>query len=222
MIEGILAILIGMIVAGVGFHTVIKYNGSRSLNRAFLFLSISFLCYGIAESYYLTFDQYEIDAYPSIADAFYVGYFIFGILHVFETLKYFKYRKRIMSARNLAVVSLIMTVSISMYLAYSIGIEDITTFDILFGLVFVLFASVMGSSALVAIWTMRKNMLKTAWILIGLAIAISSFTDVWYYTYENVYGYSYWVEPPMDILWFITDLMMVAGILLHRRIVNEK
>ena len=208
---GYSAIIAGITVGGIALYTAMRY---RKFFYSFLFLGLSFLSYGITEAAWLAVEMAEMDLYPSTIDAGYVAYFGFAILHVLTIL-------RIMKGHRFNVEQLVIVVTLTVSLIGMYGIaslsEDIDHEVFLYGGFFATLAAILASLTLIAMTTFYPTALKMAWLFIGSSIFIASLTDVWYYAQENVTGYNYVDFPLMDGLWIVTDIIMVAGIVLHRR-----
>jgi hypothetical protein len=200
----------GFIVATISFYISTKY---RKLSLSFVFLGIAFLAYGMAELYWYVLDLEGMEPYQTGVDMMYTIYYLFAILHVIATLKALSAR---LSVENMALVIIFMAALTGVYIIMSLA-SDTDDHSFVYGGFFVLLASTLAAFSLVAVIKMYATMLTRTWLIIGTAILMASLTDVWYYTQENITGYEYGQFPLMDILWAVTDIMMVAGIIIHRR-----
>jgi len=205
---GFSSITAGFIVATISFYISTKY---RMLSLSFVFLGGAFLSYGFAELYWYIFDSHGIEPYQTAIDIMYGFYYAFAILHVLTTLKSLKARLHIQH-----IIILIALISILM-IVYSSLSYDAELEDFIFGWLFAWSASVLAAFALVTMMIMTSTSLSKSWILIGSSIFVASITDVWYYTQENLTGYEYGQFPLMDCLWFATDILIIIGIIIHRR-----
>ena len=86
---GYSSIFMAYFVTAMCFLMMQRYSCTVSLGKAFMFLGLAFMFYGSAETVWYVLDYQEIEPYQNYPDIFYVGYYVFSILHVIETLRYF-------------------------------------------------------------------------------------------------------------------------------------
>ena len=213
-IMGSLSIGMAFVVTMVCLTMVKKYSRLPYLRNAFIFLSLSFVCYGIAESIWYYLDYHGIEPYQNTPDLFYIGYYVFGIMHVVTTLQYFRSNKKAFESWNIVILFMCLFSAIT---TYSIFSDDPIWFDYMYGLGFVVMAGVMAAFALICIFRLFSTLLHKSWALIGISIFLASVVDIQYYTLENLFGYEYGDFPIIGVTWFVTDIIMVIGVLIHRR-----
>ena len=208
-LTGFSAIIAGFIVGIISLYISTKY---RKLSLSFVFLGAAFLSYGVAESYWYLLDSQGMEPYGTFIDILYFMYYAFAILHVMYTIK----ALNIKSSIETVMLGIIMVSALTgVYVILSVGEVDSESF--VYGGLFVTMSAILAALAMTAIIKIYKTSLIRSWLFIGSAILIASLTDVWYYTQENLTGYEYGEFALMDILWFATDLLMIAGIIIHRR-----
>jgi len=77
-------------VTTAGFIIAKRYWGTQVFGKSYLFLSIGFFSYFVAEVIYYTFDLYlGIDPYPSVADIFFFAFYPFTMIHILINIKFF-------------------------------------------------------------------------------------------------------------------------------------
>lgn len=202
--------IIGFAVSIISFYVSTRY---RKLTLSFVFLGAAFLSYGMAEMYWYIIDLQGLEPYQTGIDLIYVMYYSFAILHVISTLKALHAK---MSTENLLLAIIIMASLTGIYVFVSLA-SDVDHDTFIYGGFFVALSASLVALATVTVIKTYSTMLTKSWIFIGLAILIASLTDVWYYTQENLTGYEYGQFPLMDGLWTATDIILLIGIILHRR-----
>ena len=209
---GYSSIFMAYFVTAMCFLMMQRYSCTVSLGKAFMFLGLAFMFYGIAETVWYVLDYQEIEPYQNYPDIFYVGYYVFSILHVIETLRYFTTKGRTLQLWEYLSIFLIISVSCTVFAGLTYDIEGW-----LYGLPFVFASSSLGILALLGVIRVFFTKLSFTWLLIGTSILIASFVDIHYYMIETLRGYDYGLYPVIDIAWFVTDIIMVMAIVLHRR-----
>lgn len=215
--------LIGYSAFGLGFLIVMmsimlvhRYEGTKTMRMTFILLGTAFIFYSIAELLWYLFDAQGIEPYQNWPDLFYVGYFIFAISHVMKTLYFFKIwriEKVLTDNNKLQIISFVSLTSI----IYIIIGHNAEITDLLYGLMFIILSSTLAIITLICVLRVVTTKIGTAWLLIGISIITASFLDIVYYTLELTAGYEYGQYPILDIGWFLTDVLIVIGIIQHRR-----
>ena len=216
-----IAELVGFSSIGMAFFVCIvsmtmarRYKKTKAIGRSFLYLGLAFACYGVAETLWYSLDYYEIEPYQNYPDLFYIGYYGFAMMHIIETIRFFKVNKNTLSQWEILLIGglVLSVVTVFVFLAWNTEMDDI-----LYALPFIVMASVLGGLAFVGMIRVFSTDLSTTWVFIGTAIMLASVMDVQYYALETLFGYDYWMYPAIDATWFATDITMVIGIILHRR-----
>ena len=80
-----------LIVALTSFFISKRYALTKIFGRAYLAYGIGYTCYFLGELLYYLFDFYfEIDPYPSIADAFYFLLYPFSLIYLILNIRFFQ------------------------------------------------------------------------------------------------------------------------------------
>ena len=212
--------LIGFSSFGMAFFVFIvcmtmarRYKGTKAIGRSFLYLGLAFACYGVAETLWYSLDYYEMEPYQNYPDFFYIGYYGFAIMHIIETVRFFKVNKNTLSRWEILLIGglVVSALTIFVLLVYNAGMEDL-----LYALPFIVMATTLGGLAFIGMIRIFSTDLSITWIFIGTSIMLASVMDVQYYALETLFGYDYWMYPVIDATWFATDITMVIGITLHR------
>ena len=206
---GASAVLGGVITGLLAFWLSFRY---QKFFWPFTFLAISFLAYGLAELVFYLLDTYGIQPYGSIADIFYTFYFVFAILHVVATLRNLRIKYDL---KHMILAMMLFGGLIVIYILVTFYENEVIIDRFLFGGIFVTMASTLAAFALIALLKCMNTILMKSWMVIGISLITVSFTDVWYYTQENITGYQYGQFPLMDILYFTSDLLMIVGLIYH-------
>jgi len=77
--------------SAAGFYVAKKYHNSEVFGKSYLVLAIGLLSMGLGEVTYAYYDfVLEVDAYPSIADVFFFGFYPLAFYHITKNVKFFK------------------------------------------------------------------------------------------------------------------------------------
>jgi hypothetical protein len=189
-----------------------RYSSTISLGRAFVYLGLAFAFYGTAELVWYHLDMMDVEPYQNYPDFFYIGYYLFAILHVVETLRYFSTKCMTFQNWEKAAIILVIFIVIQTFILITHHADDWA-----YGMVFAGGAATLGILALLGVIRVFFTKLSFTWILIGTSIMIASFVDIQYYLVETTQGYVYGQYPVIDITWFVTDIIMVVAIVFHKR-----
>jgi len=166
--------------------------------------------YAIAEMLWGYFDSIGQETYPSLAEIFYVGYFIGAILFC---ITIFWNRRSIIPlwVKITGITSGVLC--IVFYLLFSINHLDSDVFGI--STFFMIQSSILLTTSLIAVlFTLKSKHLKKIWIIFGIVFTANSIADIFYYSGENAghYLYTDWT----NIVWFSTILLLFYGLYTHR------
>ena len=214
-IIGVPAFVLKFLIVTLCVMMAFRYRGTKVLGISFAFLGVAFAFYGVAELLWYHLDSIGVEPHHNWPDLFYIGYYGFAILHIVKTLNYFKSKGMFLTRVDKAWGILVVALVVIIYMAstFDAGIEES-----LYGLPFVLLAATLLTLAFIATMRLYDTGLSRAWILIGLSILITTFVDVPYYVVEVAFGYDYGQYPLIDIGWAISDMLMILGIFLHRKL----
>jgi len=182
---------------------------SREFTISYIFLAVSIGSYAVAEILWGYFDSVGIDTYPSIAEIFYISYFINGILFC---ITFIWDKKHCIPLYIKAVGILFAVIIFSSYLILSQNnltseVFGISTF--MMGLSSILIGSAVTASLIIS----KNPKLKKVWIMYGVAFVGNSIVDIFYYSGENagMFQYTDWA----NIMWFGTILLIFYGGFMH-------
>lgn len=205
-----------MLIAILCGFMVTRYKNTKHLGMAFVFLMVAFVFYFVGETLWYLYDHYGQEAYGNMPDFFYVGYYAFAILHVTYTLSYFKTERKRFTNTDIMFVSAITMTTVLGFLTLAQA-EETEIGQIWYSLGFVGMSALLISFSCIAVIRIQNTLIFRPWILIGLAILVATIFDVLYWTVEIVSGYEYGQYLTMDIAWFVTDVIILIGIILHRK-----
>lgn len=187
-----------------------RYIGARNIRIAFLFLFLSYIAYLSGEVIWFVYETIlEIYPYPSLADVGFFFYFVLSTIFLISTIRCYN----ILTRYDIGAAVLIMSVISSIYLVVSIEAD---TFDIVFGIPFILAASSMFAFSAIALHKLKGSSIRLAWTIIFISMLITTVADIWYYILENVYGYTY--DHIVNTLWIISDAVLVYALIIHKRV----
>jgi len=183
---------------------------SKNFTVSYIFLAISMGSYAIAEILWGYFDSIDQETYPSLAEIFYVGYFVGAIL--FCVTVFWKRRSFIPLWIKITGITsgILCTV---FYLLLSINYLDSQVFGI--STFFIIQSSILLTTSLITVlFTLKSKHLKKIWIIFGSVFTVNSIADIFYYSGENAghYLYTDWT----NIVWFSTILLLFYGLYTHR------
>lgn len=204
----------GFVIVALSVLMVIRYDGTKTLRASFILLATAFVFYSIAELLWYLLDLQGIEPYQNWPDLFYTVYFIFAIAHVIKTIKFFKAKGFFLTPLNKIQLMSFVGVASVLYIIYASGSS---LFDLLYGLAFVILAATLASATIIGVIRVQNTKLGNAWLLIGVSIILASVLDICYYMLEVVNGYEYGQYVFLDIGWLVSDILIVIGIIIHRR-----
>ena len=204
-----------MLVSALGITTsltvnlALHYRGiSRRFSMSYLFLSIGFAAYTIAEIAWAVMDLQGLEPYPSIADPFYILYFTFSSLFCIQM---FWCRNSLISksVKTIAVLASLTCFGVYLLLSYQNFGSEYYVLDTMF---MILSSILIGTATLASLSALKAPQLRKVWVLIGIALFFNSIADVLYYSATGDYLYS----DMSNIIWFGTTLLLFYALYLHR------
>ena len=181
---------------------------------SYMALGICFLMLFFGDVTYIYYDVVlGVDPYPSVADVFYLGFPLFGCIHLTLNIKNFSqgFSKKTKVAIALLGIGLVLV-----YIIVAMTILQETNFDFYFGLLYVITSAIMLSLAVCGVMVFRRSDIAMVWMLIATGIVIYSITDLWYYLTELFDGFS--LTHPTNTLWILSSMVIIYGLILHHRI----
>lgn len=204
-----------MLISALGITTSLAVNLAlhyRDKSRRFYysnaFLAIGLSAYTIAEIIWAALDIQGLETYPSIAEPFYMVYFGCSIMFCIQI---FYCRKNIVTStvKGISVAVALFTFTIYLVFAWDNMTNETFWLDTLF---MVLSSVLIGNATLAALTASKAPKLRKVWIILGIALAMNSIADIFYYSDAQSFLYS----DLSNIIWFGSILMFFYALYLHR------
>lgn len=177
----------------------------------YIFLTVALTSYGIAEILWGYFEYINYTQYPSIADLFYVLYYLFLILFCVSIL----YKQYSLIPTRIKVIGFgtgllyMYTYTLS---AINLFNSDIFLYDtFLYSIPFMVLGSIVISCSIVTtLFVTNLNHFKNIWRILVFAFMINGVADIFYYSSENISNFEY--TDLTNILWIVMLLLMIYGL----------
>ena len=197
--------------AVAGFVVAKRYWHSEVFGKAYLALAIGLLMNFFGEISYYAYDSAGLNPIPSIADVFFLAFYPLTFYHLYKNIRFFKAKV------NIVTKILIIIIPVSITGAYSVlSVEKIgsTDFDFLYGLSYVVGSSIAFSAAILGATIFKQGVLGTAWLVLTIGIALTTFGDNWYSYLETYDQYS--LQHPVNLLWYGGYMVITYALYKHR------
>ena len=205
---------IGALITGlVAFTVSRRYRGSPVFGKSYFALGIGFILLFVGD---LVYNYYSMvlfeDPYPSIADAFFISFYLFAAYHLLKNIKYFK--------KDLGWGPKIGVLALSLVMIFGFGLFTIETLESDPDVYFMSMAYVVSSAVVLALGLLgaavfKDSVLGVAWLLLAAGIVGYSTADVWYYYLEEIEEYT--LTDPVNTLWIITYSLMIYALIQHKK-----
>ena len=204
--------------AGFAFRVSKKYRGSEVFGKAYLFLGLAFVSWFIGDLGYVYYDHVlGLDPYPNPFDVGFAASYVFAALHLILNTRYF--RPRWNKEMKILLVGLPMVMFVGYTLvAYSVwGDYDELSFDLFYGNLFAVGATIELSLAIIGAVVFRQSILKEVWLLLVIGIFIWTVGDIWYgfaevlETFDNTH--------PTNTLWMASFMTIIYALYKHRKVI---
>lgn len=211
--------LVGILAcAGFAFTVSKRYRGSEVFGKAYLSLGLAFVCWFIGDLGYVYYDHVlELDPYPNPFDVGFAASYVFAAIHLYLNTRYFK------PDWNAGMKSLAIGIPIVMGILYTIvaygawGNYEEISFDIFYGNIFAVGASVELGLAIIGAIVFRHSVLKEVWLLLVIGIFIWVIGDIWY-AYTEVFD-AFDNTHPTNTLWMAAFMTVIYALYKHRKVV---
>ncbi len=211
--------LAGILACAVASFIVAKrYRGSAVFGKAYLFLGLAFVSWFIGDLGYVYYDHIlQEDPYPNPFDVGFAASYVFASLHLYLNTRYFR------PQWNTAMKSLVIIFPIVMGLGYSLvayaewGDYDELPFDLVYGNIWAVGASIELALAVLGAFVFRRSVLKEVWLLLVIGIFIWTVGDIWYVytelfeTFDNTH--------PTNTLWMASFMVVIYALYKHQKVV---
>ena len=201
--------------SAAGFYVAKKYHNSEVFGKSYLVLAIGLLSMGLGEVTYAYYDfVLEVDAYPSIADVFFFGFYPLAFYHITKNVKFFKAKIDIKTK----ILVVILPISITGLYSY-LSLQQIgeANFDYFYGLIFISASSIVLAAAILGARTFRQGLLGVAWLVLVLGILLTTVGDVWYYYLETFEQYT--LIHPVNLFWYASYWVITYALYKHQNII---
>jgi len=207
---GISSLAVGI----TGLFVAKRYKGSPVFGKTYLALAIGFILLFVGDSIVYNYYLYvlEEDPYPSIADAFFIGFYFFTGYHLVKNIKYFKKDLGLGSKIGVPILAGIMVAIFGMFTIETLE-EDPLIFYM--GILYVVASAVMLSLAILGLTVFRHSVLGMAWVMLVIGLLLYSFADAWYYYLEEMEVFS--ITHPVNTLWLLSNIFMVYALYKHKK-----
>jgi len=200
-----------------------RYWGSEVFGKTYIALAIAFSLGAAGDAMYVYYDWYTDEApYPSLADVFFLVFYLFAGYHLVQNIRYFKKDLGWGPKIGVAVTTAII---IGIFASFSLFDSDTgqismamiegEEFDFYFGLVFVAGSGALFGLALLGAAVFRDSILGKAWLLLDAGIFFFTVADVWYYYLEITDGYT--ADHFVNTLWVLSNAAIVYALYKHKK-----
>ncbi len=208
------AAICGIIAIAVG----IKYNFHETFRTSYIALGIYFFLLVLGEIIYIIYYHVlEIDAYPSMADVFYLTASLFAFIHLIININYFKNKISNKIKVFLSVTGFIIFLTYATFSFNQIGDINLEYF---IGLLYAITYSILFPLAILGIIVSRKTQLASTWLLLVVGIFLLGLGQIWWIFLEFFEGFSY--NHPVNTLWLLGFMIMTFALIEHLRIFSKK
>jgi len=208
------ATICGIIAITVGT----KYHFHETFRTSYIALGIYFFLLVFGEIIYIIYYHVlEIDAYPSMADVFYLTASLFAFIHLIININYFKKKISTKSKIILPVTGFVIFLTYAIFSFNQIGDVNLEYF---IGLLYATTYSILFTLAILGILVSRKTPLASTWLLLVIGIFLLGLGQVWWIFLEFFEGFSY--SHPVNTLWLLGFMIMSFALIEHLRIFSKK
>ncbi|MDH3515398.1 MAG: hypothetical protein OEW86_04240 [Nitrosopumilus sp.] len=192
-----------------------RYKGSPVFGKTYLALALGFIILFAGD---LIYNYYVIvldeDPYPSIADVFFLVFYLFTGYHLVKNIKYFKKNLSVTSKIGIPVLALVMIILFGLF-----TIETLNEYPRVFfmGILYVSASAAILSLAIFGVTIFRNSVLGIAWFMLVVGIFFYAVADVWYYYLEEVEEFT--ITHPVNTLWLISDMFIIYALYKHKKII---
>lgn len=204
------AILCGVMSVIVGR----KFNFHETFRTSYIALGISFFLLAFGEIIYIFYSHIlKIDAFPSMADVFFLASSLFAFVHLIMNINYFKNK----ISKKTKIILPIMGVSIIItYAVISLNQIGEANLDFFVGLLYAVNYSILLPLAILGIIVSRKTELAATWLLLVIGIFFSSIAFEWWIFLEFFEEFSY--SHPVNTLWIFGFMVITFALVKHLRV----
>ena len=204
------AVICGILSVLVAMH----YTFHETFRTSYIALGINFFLYAIGEiTYVIHYHVFQIDAFPSMADVFFLSTLFFAFIHLFLNINYFKNK----ISNKLKIV--LVTLGISILIPYAILSLDrigVVNLDFFVGMLYALKYSVLVPLAILGMVVVRKTLFGHVWLLLVTGLFFFGLGEVWWIYLEFFEGFTY--RHPVNTLWIFGFMVISFSLIEHLRV----
>jgi len=191
-----------------------RYRGSPVFGKTFLALAIGFIILFIGDSIVYNYYLYVLDEdpYPSMADAFFLAFYIFTGYHLVRNIKYFKKDIGWGSKIGVPVLAIAMITGFGLFTIETLEDDPAVYYT---SELYVVASAAILSLAILGLTIFRNSVLGIAWFLLVIGIFLYSFADIWYYYLEEIEEFT--IIHPVNTLWLLSNMFMVYALYKHKK-----
>lgn len=215
-----LSFVLGAFVCGVMSLIVgRKFKEHLVFRTSYIALGFSFLLLVVGQITYLYYLQVlEIDAYPSMADIFFLTYAPFACIHLVMNINYFKTK----ISTKLKILLLILGSSI-VTLHTIIALDhnmDESSIDFIIATLYAIEYAILFPLAILGIIVARKTALGVAWLLLVIGLFVLGFADLWYTFVEFYQAFDF--RHPINTVWLLAYMIITFALVKHLGAYSKK
>ena len=195
-----------------GIIVSLRYKLSSTLGKAFFALSLGYLSLFCGEiSWFINEEIIHIDTFPSYSDVFFFGIYPFAAIHLILNIKLFAQK---FSSKDLSLISIIIGIFVGAYVYFAIQLFGGITFEVIYGLPFVIGSAVILGLAAFGANLFRYGTIGISWFLLVIGIFSNTIGDVWYYYLELLDQYD--TSHVVNLFWYASSWLVIYSLIKHK------
>ena len=204
--------------AGFGFGVSKRYRGSEVFGKAYLFLGLAFVCWFLGDFGYVLYDHVlELDPYPNPFDIGFAASYVFAALHLVLNTRYFRPNWDSQMKKLVILLPIVIVAAYTLLAYQEWGIYEELPFDLVYGNIFAVGASIELALAILAASVFRHSILKEVWLLLVIGIFIWAVSDIWY-AYAEIFG-GFDNTHPTNTLWMASLMTIMYALYKHKKVI---
>jgi len=214
VIISIFSFLNPLAVSIASFIVAAKYIDAGVYRKAYTALGFAYLMIFLGELTYLVYDLFlGIDPYPSIADVFFFLQYPLVLCYLILNIRFFAS----FTNRYKTLVVLLPTIIVLVYANIALNELGGAEFDFYYGILFVVFASILLAFGILGATIFREGLLGKAWMILVIGILSLTIGDVWYYYLELLGEFD--LIHPVNLFWYAGYWIIIYALYKHKKII---
>ena len=202
---GIIALIVG-----------IRFRFHDTFRTSYIALGISFLLLSIGEVTYIAYYYFlEIDAFPSMADVFFLSSAIFAFIHLIMNINYFKTK---ISSKTKIILPIIGISIITIFSLFSFHSKGEVNLEFIVGILYANNYSILIPLLILGMIVSQKSKLGSTWLLLVIGMFFLGIGKIWWIHLEFFEGFTY--GHPVNAIWLFGYMTIAFGLIMH--IQNKK